>query len=490
MLEPSPAENNNASVLHPGATRRGRATERGGLSMRAARSVLFVLVAAAWVAGGAATSPAAGAASDASAAAVPQATPDYVNAPPSFALDTGVEAVFVDFESATYELTFYRPEEEARVVSTIDFYQPSAGHVVFDLVPDTIRAATLDGEAVDVRTVETPDGETRVRIVGTASAAGDHRLVVRSSFDRNIRTRDDGVVAGLWVNDWADRAFLETYLPSNFEYDAYQMTFDVAVEGTSRRHRVYANGEVSEVDADGRPVADGDGRHFRAVFPAYYNASHLLFQIAPYGYYDERNYVFDSAFRPFPVTIYGASIRDSTVAAVNDTLTVLEAALGPWPHEALLVSMTGPRRSMEYAGATQTTLGALAHELAHSYHGRSVAPASGNASWFDEAVVTWLIDRGAPTLPRPPRRTAPIGGESPWFRATNQSSYSQGSDLIGHLDHLFRQRDPDNTMLACLREMAQERKHEKLSTGAVQEALEACYGDSLQALFDRHVYAR
>ena len=77
-----------------------------------------------------------------------------------------------------------------------------------------------------------------------------------------------------------------------------------------------------------------------------------------------------------------------------------------------------------------------------------------------------------------------------YFRATNQRSYVQGSMLIGYLDHLFRQRDPSNTMLACLRDLAQERKHQKFSTDDIQKALERCYGGSLDGLFERYVYGR
>ena len=420
----------------------------------------------------------------------PQAEGDHLKAPPSFEIDAGAHAVFVDFQTATYDLSFDRAESKASVVTTIDFYQPAAGHAVFDLVPETLTEVRLDDHPVDLRTVEDPDGVTRLRVVASPSEAGNHRLVIRSSFDDNVRTRDEGIVAGLWVNDWDDRGFLELYLPSNLEYDGYQMTFNVVVEGTARRHQVYANGVATEVGEDGQPTTRGDGLRWKVVYPDFYNASHVLFQLAPAGYFEERSYEFASDYRPFPVTIYGASVRDSTVEAVNAALTMLEETLGPWPHDSLLVSMTGPRRSMEYAGATQTTLGALEHELAHSYVGRSVAPASGNASWFDEAVVTWLIDRGAPTRDRPPRGRNPIGNVSAYFRATHQSSYGQGAQLIGHLDHLFRQRDASNTMLVCLREMVQQRKHQKLTTDEIQADIETCYGAPLTRFFDRYVYGR
>ena len=187
------------------------------------------------------------------ASAPSQSPGDHLKAPPSFEIDGGREAVFVDFEKATYDITFDYGDSSAAVVSTIDLYQPAAGHAVFDLVPDTIEQVTLDGATVDVITVEDPDGETRLRAVSARSEAGNHRLVIRSGFDRNVQRRGGGIVAGLWVNDWADRAFLELYLPSNLEFDGYRMTFDVAVEGTALRHRVYANGDVTEAGPDSRP---------------------------------------------------------------------------------------------------------------------------------------------------------------------------------------------------------------------------------------------
>jgi len=171
------------------------------------------------------------------AAGQPQeATADHLKAPPSFEIDGGAEAVFVDFERASYDITFDYGESRAGVVSTIDFYQPAAGNAVFDLVPDTIEQVTLDDATVNVITVQDPDRETRFRALSTRSEAGNHRLVIRSGFDRNVHRRDGGIVAGLWVNDWDNRAFLELYLPSNLEFDGYQMTFDVAIEGTSLRH--------------------------------------------------------------------------------------------------------------------------------------------------------------------------------------------------------------------------------------------------------------
>ena len=314
---------------------------------------------------------------------------DHLKAPPSFDFGAALHAVFVDFQTATYELVFDYNEERARVVTIIDFLQPSKGFPLFDLVPDTIAVATLDDRPVEIDTVGDPDGASRFRVVMAETEAGPHRLVLTSSFVRNVRARDGGISAGLFVNDWDDRSFLELYVPSNLEYDSYRMTFRIRLEGTTRRHEVFANAAAIRVD-----TAEN---LWEVRFPDFYTASHVYLHVLPEGELEHRSFEFASAYRPFAVTVYGESVSDRAVDAVVASLRMLEEALGPWPHGNLLVHLGQPGRSMEYAGATWTTMGALRHELAHSYIGRWVAPAGGDASWFDEAAVSWLIDRGAPT---------------------------------------------------------------------------------------------
>ena len=405
---------------------------------------------------------------------------DHLKAPPSFDFGAARHTVFVDFQTATYELVFDYNEERARVVTIIDFLQPSKGFPLFDLVPDTIAVATLDDRPVEIDTVGDPDGASRFRVVMAETEAGPHRLVLTSSFVRNVRARDGGISAGLFVNDWDDRSFLELYVPSNLEYDSYRMTFRIRLEGTTRRHEVFANAAAIR--------GDTAENLWEVRFPDFYTASHVYLHVLPEGELEHRSFEFASAYRPFAVTVYGESVSDRAVDAVVASLRMLEEALGPWPHGNLLVHLGQPGRSMEYAGATWTTMGALRHELAHSYIGRWVAPAGGDASWFDEAAVSWLIDRGAPTAARLPRGSAAIGATSPYFRATHQSSYEQGSDVMAHLHYLLQQKNDGSTLLRCLRHMVQAQAPEKLTTVDIQERLEACYGGSLQSLFDRHVY--
>ncbi len=176
---------------------------------------------------------------------------DDLKAPPPFDFDGGRHAVFVDFQVATYELVFDYEEERARVVTTIDFLQPSEGFPLFDLVPETIAVATLDAHPVEIDTVDAPDGVSRFRVVMAATAAGPHRLVLTSSFERGVRARNEGISAGLFVNDWDDRSFLELYVPSNLEYDSYRMTFRIDIVGATRSHEVFANGAATRVEPDG-----------------------------------------------------------------------------------------------------------------------------------------------------------------------------------------------------------------------------------------------
>ena len=237
---------------------------------------------------------------------------DHLKAPPPFDFGDGQRAVFVDFEAATYDLVFEYEGPRATVVTTIDFLQPSPGYPLFDLVPDTIAGATLDDRAVDIERVMSPDGVSRFRVVLTETGAGPHRLVLRSSFERGVRARNGGIRAGLFLNDWDDRCFLELYVPSNLEYDSYRMTFRITIEGATRGHEVFANAETIRAEAS--------EDRWEVRFPDFYNASHVFLNVVPEGELEQRSFRFDSAHRPFGVTAYGDSVSDRAVDAVRETL--------------------------------------------------------------------------------------------------------------------------------------------------------------------------
>lgn len=105
---------------------------------------------------------------------------------------------------------------------------------------------------------------------------------------------------------------------------------------------------------------------------------------------------------------------------------------------------------MEFAGALTAELALLKHEILHSYIGRCVSPANGDAAWFDEAVAAW-DDDGAKALAKEPDYSGGFLAKSHFdrrmiTRVVHNSgfeelvAYEKGRKVIGYLDHLLSER--------------------------------------------------
>jgi hypothetical protein len=166
----------------------------------------------------------------------------------------------------------------------------------------------------------------------------------------------------------------------------------------------------------------------------------------------------------------------------------LEATYGPYAHDDLLVYITKPGEmgsgvsGMEYAGATMTTMGALEHEITHSWFARGVMPANGNAGWIDEAIAKWR-DLDYPRYSEPPGRVN-LAGFSLYRRTTEQLAYQWGPILLGHLDHLIG----GEGLRPVLRALYLAKRRQTITTPFFQQFLEERMGLDLGPLFDRSVY--
>ncbi|MBX9768787.1 MAG: hypothetical protein K2X47_16050, partial [Bdellovibrionales bacterium] len=87
---------------------------------------------------------------------------------------------------------------------------------------------------------------------------------------------------------------------------------------------------------------------------------------------------------------------------------------------------------MEYAGATITSLEALSHEVGHSWFGRGVIPAGGNAGWLDEAITSWR-DMNFPKTSSL-SGNQPMADHGPYNRTTDGEAYGFGAEFIGLLN--------------------------------------------------------
>ena len=154
----------------------------------------------------------------------------------------GRRAVFADFQSANYSLTYNLNTLEAYADSEIFLVTREEGSLVFDSGedPENLR---LDGQAAERSLISTPDGATRVRLVLAKVRAGKHLLQMRTplsqaSFDST------GVMHLFGMTDLSDRNYLERYLPANFIFDRVAMHFKVQLLGANREYRIYTNGQV------------------------------------------------------------------------------------------------------------------------------------------------------------------------------------------------------------------------------------------------------
>ena len=406
-------------------------------------------------------------------------------APPPFAFCDGW-ARFIDVEAAEYAVVFDVGRKTASAKSTLSFKLAEPGYPLFDLVPEP-REVKVDGAPAGQELVLSPERTLQMRaLLNRPLPAGTHSLSMEHSIVEAVRFDAGGVSSFFQISDLEDRGFLERYLPTNLEHDAYAMTLDVGVRGPAREYSVYTNGTVSRTGP----------QSWRIVFPAHFGCSSVYFHLVPSEEaVEERFELPSSRGSPIPVVVY--RLRDGSEsrlrkslgeyrAKITEVVSDLEKTYGPWPHPGLLVQGGDPIKGMEYCGAATARVKSLDHELFHSYLGRGIIPANGNAGWIDEAVATWR-ERGRPSRPGPPEPGPPLAGRSVYARHTEGSAFAAGAEVIAHLDYLLRDR---GGMDEFLRRQFRERMHRRWDTGTFEWALMDFSGAGFGELFASSVYGR
>jgi hypothetical protein len=347
--------------------------------------------------------------------------------PKNFSLPStiGGTAVFVDFTEAKYILTYDVENKKATYKTIINFKQNTIGKPLFDVVqkPKIIK---LNNEFLAEQEVFTPNNETKVRVLDKVLPAGNYSLTIEGDITNLVKFDNSTVSAAHWTSDLSDRSYLENYLPTNLEYDQYKMIFEVEVKGTSKPHKIYANGIVEKLD---------NGFSFKVTYPNYFTASSGFYHLTPADAFNEVKLNFSSiSGKNIPVVIYGKASSTNFEAYSSTTLNTLkelEADYGPFLHNSVVIYNSG-RGGMEYCGATMTEFYALEHELTHSYFARGLIPANGNAGWIDEAIASWRDNKY-------PRRSTMTGSSQMSSRAyytrqTDRQAYTYGASFISYLD--------------------------------------------------------
>jgi hypothetical protein len=400
-------------------------------------------------------------------------------APPDFSTQAG-RAVFVDFKSAQYDITYNVLWKKKPVVkTTIKFLSDKEGMPVFDLIPDP-KNAKLDGEPVSIIETESPDG-SKLRQILSNVKPGEHILEIENTFTKNVQynyiTRR--VSSAFWLRDLRYRMFLEQYIPSNFEFDQYQMTFNLKFSGTSKAAQdIYTNGDLTQTSANS----------YKIVFPEYYTVSCPYFHTTPKGQKKRLDFTYKSVDgRDLPVTVY-TSWWSTPVKFKNEAIKIfkeLEADYGPWGHKGLVAYETIPGTGgMEHSGATQTSLKALDHEMLHSYFAKGVMPANGNTGWIDEAIASWR-DRGYQRKPLPNFSGSNLGTGSVYKRNTDDRAYALGAEFMAFLDYQLQDR---GGLKAFLRGYFAAYKHTVITQEHFKNNLEFFSGLDLTDAFTTYIW--
>lgn len=407
--------------------------------------------------------------------------------PPPFSA-SGATYLWADIQTQRNVISVDGTSGTASLESTTIVEQRAPGRLVFDYVPEP-QSVLLDGKPVALVDVTLPEGRATengsARAVAVETAAGTHTLQIRGPWRTGFAIGGAGAQrffhCDLSLNDRAPRGYTERYFPSTVVADRYPSTvrFEWRGFGASAVPVVVANGAVTT------------GAGFAVVtYPDWYNSAAPFLLVDEASQVDVRSEDFTSvdghtvrlSLAQARGALAEATLADRARKSLEGTRAVLarfEGQLGPFPHDQLITVFRAPYGSdgdMEYAGATNTAPGTsnFIHEVIHSYFGRSLFPADGDAEWLDESITTWLERPDGKRLQSAaPSRTA-IGKENhctcngPYGRGMFGEAYRGGT--IGHLAYLMGGEAP---MLAFLKELHASRRHGFLTTKILFDELEA-----------------
>jgi hypothetical protein len=355
-------------------------------------------------------------------------------------------AVPVDVMRVEARIVFDVAAQTASVAAAVDFgLEDYDGRPVLDL-RQTPTALRLDGRAMDPASFPPVDlgggPGAQMRLLDVELPGGSrHRLELEYQLEtpaaegaEPVGWTGDGVRFDFWMSDLRPGRYLEMWLPANLCHDRFQLALDLEVTGQVR-HTVLTNGTVDAESSD----------RWRITYPATFTSLSPMLVLRPAGEVELRRRQADGR----EVVTAKVAESDADLAACEaDVVAWLvhhERRYGPWVHGSRFTAVLwGPGRGMEYDGATTAAVGALEHEVFHSWFGRGVKPASASDGWIDEAYTSWATASRRRELPR--FHVEELGLDEapvllypphPWSRHTPIESYKEGSRLFAGIAYLL-----------------------------------------------------
>lgn len=416
----------------------------------------------------------------------------------------GRRVVAVDVRRTDVTLVFDVRDRRATAEATVVFVVDGpGGHPAIDLrqTPERVRldGVQLDGDDFPPTDLGGgPGAEMRVLDVAL-DPGGEHRLVVGYHLDtpaaagaEPIGWEPDGVRFDLWMSDLEPGRYLEMWVPAGLCHDRFALRIDLSVTGTDRPHTAVTNAGAGCVAVD--------ANHWRIDYPAHFTSLSPMLVVAPDDAVDTRSGRVEVPGRsPLGLRCYRHvevdADLDACAADIAAWLAYLAARYGPWVHgEEFTAFVWGPGRGMEYDGATTAAVGALEHEVFHSWFGRGVKPARASDGWIDEAWTTWAttssragpgrfaeIELGLdeePVLLYPPH---------PWSRFTPRPSYALGARLWAGLATRLGGADRLRSAMAA---WYGAHAGDLVTTDGLAAHLTAWSGVDISPWWDRYVHGR
>ena len=369
-------------------------------------------------------------------------------APPPVYVAGGL-AVPIDIQRVEARLRF-NPLAADTLDATVDFVTgPVDGFPVFDL-RQTVRLAWIDGEALPPDRLAHHDlgggANAEMRVVERSLPASTEHILrlVADLGQPQVRTDKNRRPMLLWTDrsrltfrfGFTDRRaarYLESWVPSNLIFDEFVLVLNISVDQTNVLHQIVTNGEVEKCGFN----------HWVVRFPGSTVSFDPLLEIMAADRLESSRAVvaLPSSGRSVAVEVWkekgDPTPLDTVLRTVSESLPEYETRFGRYVQGGRLVIMADANsEGMEYCGGVTGDIFSMRHEIAHSWWGRGVRPASQPDSWFDEAWVIYAIDKA--NGPRQGfvdtngRRTA-IAPFTPWSRVTVLEAYSIGSQVFGEI---------------------------------------------------------
>jgi len=385
----------------------------------------------------------------------------------------------INFVQQELTLTFDIRTQKAFAHAVIYFEQAQLSYPYFQLTPNILKAK-LDDNLVSTIQLPDPDnaGEKYISLSQQIST-GIHKLEIEYQLNPNslsFQNRGVGILTDMY--DISNAHFFETWGPTGFEDDAFEMTLNLEIQNSATEHKLFTNGQIISFNES----------KWKIQFPKYFTTSSFYFHLTNKSLLEAR-FVIQGKEKTIPITVYGTNqnVVNQAKNKLPGLFQELERDFGPYPHDnfTAYLNSAGAGGGMEYSGATISPVTALDHELFHSWFARGVMPAEGRSGWIDEAFASWR-DHSYFQAPSLLSRTPTfLGNGSPFQKETPGNCYVDGRQMMAELDRVFA---AFGGMKPLMRLFFKRYKHRVVTTEEFWNFLSVKTKMNIDAYFYRYVW--